>query len=103
MYAPLDGSVVDTTFQFAWDAVSKTAFALIEGSVYNSTPSEDFFYRQAVKNGNSPEEILAWAHWAEPMAEINRQLVVLSGASLAASLTSTTQPQSEEIPDSSGQ
>ena len=80
MYAPLDGSVAGTTFLFTWEPVCKHALRLIEGAVYRPSNHEEAIFRQAVKNGNSLEEILAFREYSETVAEIGWQPVILNGA-----------------------
>ena len=67
---------VDTTFLCSWSPVEKDILALIEKSIFMSSSHDDAAYKQAIRQGNQPEEVLAWKPWCDEIASIKTRLVI---------------------------
>ena len=67
---------MDTTFLCSWSPVEKDILALIEKSIFMSSSHDDAAYKQAIRQGNQPEEVLAWKPWCDEIASIKTRLVI---------------------------
>lgn len=61
-YMPATG-VAATTWLFKWPPFGRLLINFLESILYNPTGNEEFMLRQAVKNSNSPEEVISWKPW----------------------------------------
>ena len=68
-YMPLEG-IVDTTWLFKWPEWGKQVLNFLESVLYNPTGHEEFMMRQAVKNSNSPAEIMSWKPWCKMLPDL---------------------------------
>ena len=76
-YNPLGAdTVIDTTFLFNWPQVGKDLVTFLEGALYNPNATEEQAYRNAVKNSNTPEEIVSWKPWCDQIVDLQNMLMV---------------------------
>ena len=81
-----DDHVANTTFTSLWSEVETKLLRLLERCVFHITATDDAPYRQAVRNSNTPQEILSWKPWCDDIADITRLLLLQVDTSTNADL-----------------
>ena len=76
LYAPHEGTV-DTTWLFQWPESGRKLMAFLEGAIYAPSPQEETLYRMAVKNNNTPEEIMSWNPFASLVNDLNDEVMLV--------------------------
>ena len=68
--------VVDTTWTASWQDVEKKLLNFIEKVVFMSSTHDDALFRQGIRQGSDPDEVLAWKPWCDEIATLRTQLLV---------------------------
>jgi len=76
LYAPLAGTV-DTTWLFSWPESGRKLMSFLENVLYATSPQEESLYRMAVKNANTPEEIMSWNPFAQGISDLNDEVMLI--------------------------
>ena len=99
-YNPLNNACVDTTFLFGWPKVGRDLIQFLDSLIYSSTPQEESMFRLAVKNSNTPAEILSWKPFCETIAglqtDINRT-ACMSHVSVVSAVHNTNHANAREV------
>ena len=74
LYQPICGDI-DTTYMLHWPEVGRSLFKFLEGALYTPTPSEEYHYRNAIRNNNTPEELMSWKPFIDTIATIRTTLL----------------------------
>lgn len=60
----------DTTWLFSWPKYGEKLIATFEALLYNPSPTEEAMIRRAVKDSNTPQEIVSWRPFCLALEEI---------------------------------
>ena len=73
LYMPID-TQAPNTWLFSWPKFGHLLVNFLEAILYSPNSQEEFSFRQATKNSNTPEEIISWRPWAESISDIVTEL-----------------------------
>ena len=73
LYMPVSGNL-DNTWLFSWPKFGSRLVNFLESVLYNPTGHEEFLLRQAVKNSNTPQEIMSWKPWGAILADLQAEV-----------------------------
>ena len=80
LYMPVD-TPTPCTWMFSWPKFGHLLVNFLEAILYSPNGHEEFLLRQAVKNSNTPEEIVSWRPWSQTLADIATELARTADAS----------------------
>ena len=82
MYCPVDGQALDNGWVFRLSKAAQTLLSFLEGAIYCPTAAEECLLRQAIKNGNTVQDVLSWKPWCEKVNIMKQQLLTSEDAKI---------------------
>ena len=94
LWHPLHNNDIDTTWLFSWPRFGRELLDMLESCIFLPTGHEEHFYRQAVKNSTTMDELLATKPWIDTIKHLHDSMRATAEPSVA---TSTRATNNEDI------